>query len=557
LHVSHSFHNRPFLFAAGFILMLGLLPACVKEEFDPSKLDNSFRFSPDVAAPIGYIRYQLDELPDSASATEFLINEDGSMTMVYRELLETGTAAEIVKIQGFEYTTDFANELGILIDLSMIPQGFTFTDTLWIPVTVGIAGDARIDSVLGASMDLTVNFTSQFNLSGEVCVESREIVDQQGATFSICRDIYDATSDYNLEDYTLRLTDTPADRSMIGIIYTIRLNPSSGIIQPGDNILDFQVGLSEITYDVIYGYFGQFYLDLDSINIPLELYNPIDEGSFYFKNAELRLLFSNSFGIPVEMTINEFGVLGRSGQFTAITGGNLPATGIPTILGYPGLGEVGGTVVNSFILTSENSNLFNALETGPTELRLLVTGRINPAGTEYNFITDSSEYKVLLELFLPLNGYAKNLVVSDTLDFIFSDFYNRPPEEIKRLILRLNITNGFPLNMMIQAYFFDENDLLLDSLFTDLQDPGRSIPAAVDNNGDGRVEPLTLEPIEVELSRQQIDNISSSQYMVIYFSLTTPGADQEPPENVQFYLDYFFEAFIGAIGELEVNSGDF
>ena len=146
---------------------------------------------------------------------------------------------------------------------------------------------------------------------------------------------------------------------------------------------------------------------------------------------------------------------------------------------------------------------------------------------------------------------------SDTLDFIFSDFYNRPPEEIKRLILRLNITNGFPLNMMIQAYFFDENDLLLDSLFTDLLDPGRSIPAAVDNNGDGKVEPLTLEPIEVELSRQQIDNISSSQYMVIYFSLTTPGADQEPPENVQFYLDYFFEAFIGAIGELEVNSSDY
>ena len=537
--------------------MLGLLPSCIKEEFDPSKLEHSLRFSPDVAAPIGYIRYQMDELPDSASSTEFLINEDGSMTLVYRQLLETGKAADIVKIQDFEYKTGYVYDLNIPIDLSMIPQGFTFTDSLWIPVTIGIADDARIDSVLGASMDLTVNFASQFGLSGEVCVESRELVDPQGAILSICQNINDTTSIYNLEDYTLRLTDSPADRSLIGIIYTIRLNPTSGIIQRGDKVIDFQVGLSEITYDVIYGYFGQFYLDLDSINIPLDLYNPIDQGSFYFENAELRLFFSNSFGIPVEMTINEFGTLGRNGLFTAITGGNLPAPDVPIILGYPGLQEVGETVVNSFILSSENSNLFNALETGPTELRLIVTGRINPTGTEYNFITDSSEYKVLLELFLPLNGYAKNLVVSDTLDFIFSDFYNRPPEEIKRLILRLNITNGFPLNMMIQAYFFDENDLLLDSLFTDLLDPGRSIPAAVDNNGDGKVEPLTLEPIEVELSRQQIDNISSSQYMVIYFSLTTPGADQEPPENVQFYLDYFFEAFIGAIGELEVNSSDY
>ena len=69
-------------------------------------------------------------------------------------------------------------------------------------------------------------------------------------------------------------------------------------------------------------------------------------------------------------------------------------------------------------------------------------------------------------------------------------FTDKPPEEIKRLILRLNITNGFPLNVKIQAYYFDENDVLLDSLFHDLQDPARFIPAATDTDGDGRVEPL-------------------------------------------------------------------
>jgi hypothetical protein len=164
---------------------------------------------------------------------------------------------------------------------------------------------------------------------------------------------------------------------------------------------------------------------------------------------------------------------------------------------------------------------------------------------------------VLLELFLPLNGYADNLVVKDTLDFVFSDFYKKPPEEIERLILRLNITNGFPLNMSLQAYFYDENDVLLDSLFQDLQDPARFIPAATDNSGDGRVEPLKLDPIQVELSRQQIDNISASNYMVVYYTLSTPGADQQPPENVQFFMDYFFEVFIGAIGKLNVNTADY
>lgn len=538
-------------------MILVLFSSCIREEFNPEKLDTSFRFSPGVAVPIGYARYQMDELLDSINSTQISHDDDGFMNLIYREYLESGTASDLVKVQDFEYTTGFENPLTIPFDLSSITDAFTFSDTIWLPVTLGIAGDARVDSVIGASLDLTVDFATQFNLDGEVCVESQDIIDPLGKTFSLCRNINDPVNFYSLANYTLRLTDAPADRSLIEVIYSIKLNPSTGIIQPGEQIVSFTVGLSAITYDVIYGYFGQFSLDLPPINIPMDLYNPIYQGSFYFEGAELRLIFSNSFGIPVEMTINEFGVEGRSGQFTSITGGNLPAAGVPTVLGYPGILEVGDTKVDSFLLNAGNSNLFTVLETVPSALRLDVDGRINPLGTEYNFVVDSSQYNVLLELFLPMNGYANNLVVKDTLDFVFNDFYDNPPEEIERLIFRFNITNGFPLNMKVQAYFFDGNDVLLDSLFQDPGDPASYIPAAPDNDHDGRVEPLVVEPIEVELSRQQIDNISSSSYMVVFCTLTTPGADQNPPENVRFYMDYFFEVFIGAIAELDVNSTDY
>jgi hypothetical protein len=537
--------------------MLVLFSSCIREEFNPDKVDTSYRFSPGVAVPIGYARYQMDELLDSLNSTQISSDDDGFMNLVYQEQLESGTAADLVRIQDFEYTTGFENPLDIPIDLSLISKAFSFSDTLWIPVTIGIAGDARIDSVIGASLELTVDFATHFDLIGQVCVKTQDIIDPQGNIFSLCRDINDPTIAYNLVDYTLRLTDTPADRSLIEVVYTIQLNPSSGIIQPGDPVVDFTVGLSNIEYDVIFGYFGQFHLDLPPVNIPMDLYNPIYHGSFYFEGAELRLVIGNSFGIPVEMTINEFGVTGRNGQFTSIIGGNLPAAGVPTVLGYPGLLEIGNTKVDSFILNTGNSNLFTVLETGPSELRLDVDGRVNPAGNEYNFVTDSSQYEVLLELFLPMNGYADNLVVTDTLDFVFNDFYNRPMEELERLILRFNVTNGFPLNMKVQAYFFDEHDFLLDSLFHDPGDPSSFIPAATDNDHDGKVEPLMVEPFEVELSRQQIDQISSCRYLVFYCLLTTPGADQNPPEYVRFYMDYFFEVFIGAIAELDVNSTDY
>jgi len=499
----------------------------------------------------------MDELLDSLNSIQTFTEDDGFMNLVYQEKLESGKASDLVKVQDFEYTTIFENPLPIPYDLAGIVDTFSFRDTTWIPVTIGIAGDARIDSVIGAAMDLTVDIVTQFDLNGKICVESQDIIDPQGKIFSLCREIDDPTSVYNLADYTLRLTDTPADRSLIEVVYTIKLAASTGIIQPGDQIVNFTVGLSNIEYDVIYGYFGQFSLDLPPVNIPLDLYNPIYQGSFYFEGAELRLIFTNSFGIPIEMTINEFGVEGRNGQFTNITGGNLPAPGVPTVMGYPGLLEVGDTTVDSFILNAGNSNLLTILQTGPSALRLDVEGRINPLGTEYNFVTANSEYNVMLELFLPMNGYADNLVVKDTLDFVFDDFYDKPPEEIERLIFRFNITNGFPVNMKVQAYFFDENNVLLDSVFRDPGDPASFIPAATDNDNDGKVEPIMVEPIEVELSRQQIDNISSSRYMVVYCTLTTPGAEQTPPENVRFYMDYFFEVFIGAIADLDVNSTDY
>lgn len=535
-----------------------MFSSCIKEEFNAENVDRSFRISPEVAAPIGYARYQMDELLDSINSTQIISDENGFMTLIYREYLESGKASDLVEIQPFEFSRGFDNSLPISFNLSSIIDTFTYSETTSIPVTLGIAEDARIDSVIGASLDLTFDFASQFDLNGEICVESQDIIDSQGNTFSKCIGLNDPTSVYSLADYTLHLTETPADYARIDVVITIKLTASTGIILPGDEIVNFTVGLSAIEYDVIYGYFGQFSLDLPAVSIPMDLYNPIYQGSFYFEGAELRMIFSNSFGIPIEMTINEFGVEGRNGQFTSITGGNLPAPGVPTVLGYPGLLEIGDVKVDSFILNADNSNLFTVLETGPSELRLDVEGRINPLGTEYNFVTDSSEYNVLLELYLPLNGYADNLVVRDTLDFVFSDFYNKPPEEIDSLIMRFNFTNGFPLNIKVQSYFYDENDVLLDSLFHDPEDPASFIPAATDSDGDGKVEP-PADPyaVQVPLSRQQIDNISSSSYMVVYYTLTTPGADQNPPENVQFYLDYFFEVHVGVIGKLDVNSTDY
>ena len=142
MHSQHSQHIRISIIAQGIILILALFSSCIKEEFNAEKLDGSFVISPGVAVPIGYARYQMDELLDSINSTKISPDDDGFMNLVYQEYLESGTASDLVKVQDFEYTTGFENPLTIPFDLSSITNTFSFSDTLWIPVTIGIAGIA-------------------------------------------------------------------------------------------------------------------------------------------------------------------------------------------------------------------------------------------------------------------------------------------------------------------------------------------------------------------------------------------------------------------------------
>jgi len=138
--------------------------------------------------------------------------------------------------------------------------------------------------------------------------------------------------------------------------------------------------------------------------------------------------------------------------------------------------------------------------------------------------------------------------IEDTLIYEFDDFFRNPPEEIKRMALRLNFTNGFPVDIISQIYFLDENRNRVDSVF----DEEYIIHAGRDLDGDGKVEPMKSDPFEVELPRTKIDNIVLSRY--IYFKGRLNTYNSDIPENYKFYSFYFLDAYIGVVGDLELNS---
>jgi len=536
------------------VILLFSLHSCIKEEFDPDKLDLSVEFSPGVALPLGYVHYELEKLlADSSESKTIKIDDDGLITIVYSQELVSFRADELITIDDVSYNSSINNNSVFPIDLSILAPVFTITDT--IQISLGLSEYSEIDSIHMESMNLAVRIDNSNNLNGNLTITSPGII-QNGNPLIFRMSLDQASVSTSLEDYTVVLSNVPPDVNQLEIQYIISLQRSNGTIPAGGTILDVGLQIEETDYSAIFGYLGQYTINTDSRSVPIDFFDQFIEGTFHFAEPELKLSFDNSYGLPIQIILEDFAVITEDNTRTLITGPGVPSAINPLVINYPFISQVGESVKDSIVLNVENSNLFDAIEQSPAYLTYGVQGMMNPDGNDHsNFITDSSEYKVHADLSLPLYGYADLMLMLDTLRFDFNSFYDNPAEEIKRLAFRINATNGFPVNVYLQGYFADENFTVLDSLFDDVNDEGRIIIGGMDTDGDEKVDPNENDPVEVEFTREKIDNISGSQYLIMQGRINTTNFEQK--ENVKIYASYFLDAHIGIIGDLEVNTAEY
>ena len=146
---------------------------------------------------------------------------------------------------------------------------------------------------------------------------------------------------------------------------------------------------------------------------------------------------------------------------------------------YPGLDEIGVVKTEPFELTKENSNIDVVLGSGPIAIDYDVNAFTNPDSLTdiRGFITDSSYYKVRVDVELPLYARAANFLAQDSIDLDLSDFDGADYAEFK-----LVSENGLPLDVDVQAYFLDVNGAVIDSLLDDRQRLVEGAPVDEDGN---------------------------------------------------------------------------
>jgi hypothetical protein len=218
------------------------------------------------------------------------------------------------------------------------------------------------------------------------------------------------------------------------------------------------IGFSDLEFSYAEGYLGNQVYEGGRDTIDIDFFDNWIRGDVYFEDPKITFNFENSFGIPTRSVVNVFDIFTVREEVLSLESEFL-TNGID--FPFPSLDEVGALKNKKFVFTKDNSNIDIVLGAGPVAIDYDVNALTNPDElTEVRgFITDSSFYRVQVEVELPMYGRATQFVVTDTFDLELGDFADATFAEFKFVA-----ENDLPLGVETQGYFYNDNGVLLDSL---------------------------------------------------------------------------------------------
>lgn len=273
---------------------------------------------------------------------------------------------------------------------------------------------------------------------------------------------------------------------------------------------------NNMSYDYLEGFFTKNDVDIPGDEINIEVYDSWINGQLYFAEPKVTVQVDNSFGFPVRANINYLRVIGRNGQKVDLES---PINDQIDFL-YPELDEIGDIKTNIIRYDETNSNIEEILNIQPTILEYDIDAVANPDqdSSIIGFVTDSSLIRINVTVELPVMGWADNFSARDTIEINLDSLQNVEEAEFK-----LIVDNGMPVTLFTQLFFLDENNVVLDSLFSgeDLQ-----VSTAVTKANGKAVSPVRTIRFEL-MDKDRLDKINGAQKAVLEVRFLTFNAPNQ------------------------------
>ena len=390
--------------------------------------------------------------------------------------------------------------------------------------------DQGVDRAIFGDSNIRLRFTSQFEEDVDVKIILPQL-SKDGEIFTANVTVpYEGTSpvDFISEPISIEGWLLESAENIITIIYDARLSDGSRVAFT-EAVLAFDV----VIFDYIEGYFGSEIFDIKGDFIPIGVLDNWVSGGLSFEDPKVKIFVENAFGFPVRSIFNTMQVETTTGEIldmeSEIIDNNID-------FAYPALDERGEIKITEFSFNRDNSNIVDLFQEKVRRVSYDIDAGANPDMDEsiVGFVDADSYFLVKVDVELPLEGSVNNLVLQDTVDLDLSDLDDVTSAEFKTVV-----ANDFPADITVQGFFYDENDVLLDSLFEERL----LLPAAQVDMVTGRAIPGDEIVKFEEYSSERVDVLQNGSKILVNVKINTEQASSGP---LWIYNDYGITFKLGA-----------
>jgi len=304
-------------------------------------------------------------------------------------------------------------------------------------------------------------------------------------------------------DWTLN-----TDLNNIEVVYDARLTDGQRVkLEYAALAVDF------LFFKYAEAFFGSQLFDIQGDLITLGVFDNWQSGGVSFVDPKVRLVVDNSFGFPTRSRVNQMDLVTADGRVLPLES-EFINTGIN--FGFPSFDEVGKIITTDFVFDKSNSNIDELFKERIVEVNYDVDAVAFPDNDpdEFGFVTQESFFRVRVEVELPMQGTVNDLQLYqeyeiDELDIEFA-------EEVE---LKTITRNDFPLEINLQAYFIDANDVVIDSLY---EGGATTLPPSDVGAGSLPVERTEFTSIV----DQRLENIKSARKVGLQLKLDNPQGEE-------------------------------
>lgn len=541
----------------GILISSLILNACVKNYFEFDKISTEIEWNPSLAVPLINSSLGINDILRDTGETSFLqIDSTNLFSITYSQDLFSQTADEFIEIQDQNYYEAFS-EIDYNLAGGFNNDSVVMTkDNVRFPFSVAVT--QVIDSMFIESAVMRIQVNSSFNHRGKLVI-SFPSMRLNGVPFQQVIDIntpgnfnYDQNFD-QFENYFVDLSNFGITFNSFFVNYELTLYDSgSGTIGASDETT-IDIDFTDIEYKYMFGFFGNMEEIFPSDSFAISVFENISEAEAGLSDPKFSISVDNSFGIPIRFGFENFSSYSNITQvYTDFEGDSIPTFEndiAPFYISSPDYEYLQPitSILSQRTFSNVGTNIVEIFSTLPRLITYQFGYILNPEELpvdQNNFIAGDSRMDVTFDMEIPLFGYAQYAGLRDTfaIDFssIFGDYV-----EIQSGLIRFEIQNGLPVDVLLQGYFLENlNDAPLDSLFN--QESDRELITAGEVDANFRVDQETGKTSsipEIILDKDKMDRIEDTRHLILWFNVRT--TDYENETAVKFYSDYSVDLKMG------------